>query len=326
MNTAVNWTYYVSTLEWRTIATDVFRVLAAGLSFLVRSSLFKLTLKVLSEAVALLYKAIQYVDAMPVSVEDALVEEEALQIRINDKPYTLTMRTPGDDSSLVAGLLYTEQVIRQRSEILDYSEQPCAVGGHSSTSSVTIPTELAEKLNLSDSELSERSLPSSSSCGMCGKTDDSGMKYPSIPLLHNHQLEIAWLEEMQHLVADQQALFHKTGGCHAAAAFSIDGRLLCVMEDIGRHNAVDKVIGRLLLDDQLADAALISVSGRVSYEIVAKLHTAGIPYLVSVSAPSTLAVQLCQQMGMTLISFCRGNKATVYSHNEAVVGAAESVG
>ncbi|MGI9455357.1 MAG: formate dehydrogenase accessory sulfurtransferase FdhD [Aeoliella sp.] len=269
----------------------------------------------------MLFKAVQYVDALPAPVEDALVEEEALQIGLNRLPYTMTMRTPGNDECLTAGLLFTEHVIGRESDILSYEERPCEPEGHNSYADVVIPESLARRQNLGN-----RTILSSSSCGLCGKTDVSGMNFPQQPLDHNLRLDVLWLETMQQLVSDRQALFQATGGCHAAAAFSIGGDLLTLMEDVGRHNAVDKVIGYLLINGLLDRADLISVSGRVSYEIVAKLHTARIPFLVSVSAPSTLAVELCDKMGMTLISFCRGNKTTVYSHDESVIGAARCAG
>ena len=263
------------------------------------------------------YRAVQYVDAIPSGVEDELVEEQALEISINGQPYTLTMRTPGDDRFLVAGLLFTERIIEHSEDLLHYDGRACQTDLHRSYGDVHLKTKLAERARLSG-----RSMLSSSSCGMCGKTDAGGMHFPQVAISHELKLDIAWLEEMQRQVSQEQALFRVTGGCHAAAAFTIGGRLLCVMEDIGRHNAVDKVIGYLLLNGLLDQANLIHVSGRVSYEIVAKLHAAKIPFLVSVSAPSTLAVDVCEKMGMTLISFCRGNRATVYTHNEAVVGAA----
>lgn len=267
------------------------------------------------------YRATQYVDGAPGDVEDALVEEQSLQIGINDRPFTLTMRTPGDDRCLVAGLLLTEKIISKRGDIVSFAERACKRASHLSYADVTLAEELAEH-----AELTKRSMISSASCGLCGKADEKGLNYPVEPLKHQLQLNIAQLALMQRVMARQQTLFQETGGCHAAAAFTIQGELLCVMEDIGRHNAVDKAIGYLLLSDRLQRADLISVSGRVSYEIVTKLHTAGIPFLASVSAPSSLAVDVCREMGITLLSFCRGNRATVYAHGHTVVGASQTVG
>lgn len=264
---------------------------------------------------AVSYRAVQYVDAVPSDVEDELAVEQLLQIGINGRPYSLTMRTPGDDRSLVAGLLFTERVIDGRDDLLLYDERVCTESPHRSFGDVHLRAELAER-----AWVAGRSTIAGSSCGLCGKTDSDALVLPDEPLAHEHKLDIGWLIEMQRVVAERQALFQSTGGVHAAAAFTGDGQLLCLMEDIGRHNAVDKVVGHLLLGDLLDQAALVSVSGRVSYEIVAKVYRAAVPFLVSVSAPSTLAVDVCDKMGLTLISFCRGNRATVYTHHEAVRG------
>ena len=261
------------------------------------------------------HRAVQYVDALPSEVEDELAVEQLLQVSINGKPYSLTMRTPGADRFLVAGLLLTEHIIGRKDDLLLYDERVCTDSAHRSFGDVHLPVELAER-----AASAGRSTVAAASCGMCGKTDSGALFVPAEPLSHDLSLDIAWLEEMQSIVADRQALFQSTGGVHAAAAFTIRGELLCLMEDIGRHNAVDKVIGYLLMNDLLDQAHLMSVSGRVSYEIVAKVHTAGLPFLVSVSAPSSMAVDLCDNMGITLISFCRGNRATVYTHNESVAG------
>ncbi len=228
------------------------------------------------------------------------------------------MRTPGDDKYLAVGLLYTEDILQQKSDLLRYRERPCLAEGHFSVAELEIPDRLARR-----QKISARTLLASSSCGLCGKTDASGMNYPQEPLEHNLRFDISRLGDLLRQMQNRQPLFQATGGCHAAAAFTTEGKLLSAMEDIGRHNAVDKVIGYLLTHDLLDDATLILVSGRVSYEIVTKLYVAGIPFLASVSAPSTLAVELCNAMGMTLLSFCRGNKATVYSHDASIVGAVE---
>jgi FdhD protein len=258
---------------------------------------------------------------VPSEVADELADEQMLQISINGRPYSLTMRTPGDDRFLVAGLLFSERIIDGSDDLLFYDERVCTESPHRSFGDVHLPEQLAQR-----AEAAGRSTLAGSSCGLCGKTDSDSLHTPSQPLAHDRKLDIGWLVEMQQVVAEQQQLFQSTGGCHAAAAFTTDGELLCAMEDIGRHNAVDKVVGYLLLNDLLPRADVMSVSGRVSYEIVSKVHAAGIPFLVSVSAPSSLAVDICNQVGITLVSFCRGNRATVYTHNEAVTGRSPVVG
>lgn len=222
------------------------------------------------------------------------------------------MRTPGDEEAHVRGILLTEDVysntqINPSFIILEKNE-------------LNIITKVNVEIDESELEQGisqQRNLLSVSSCGMCGKYE-MDLTLHGI-LQHNELLNALLIEKMFNEMASKQDAFSKSGGCHAAALYSIDGVLLDCKEDIGRHNAVDKVIGNLLLQHRLHEANVLLVSGRVSYEIVSKAHKAGIPFLCSVSAPSSMAVEYCRQCGITLLAFCRESKFTVYSNEDRVV-------
>jgi FdhD protein len=237
-------------------------------------------------------------------VTDALVLEHPLQIVINGEPLSITMQTPGDERDLVRGLLYSEDIFRDKSVDLQMAFEAGATGVIDRVS-LEIPNDI-----LGDGYLNSRQLLSVASCGICGRTEFEGRtgsleRTSSIPF----EKIPALFEEMK----SGQKLFEATGGCHGAAAFNSSGVLLALREDIGRHNAVDKVIGALIHQKQLKDAVILLVSGRVSYEIVSKCFMAGIPMLAAVSAPSTLAVDFAKELGVQLLAFCRDNRLTVYS-------------
>ena len=169
-----------------------------------------------------------------------------------------------------------------------------------------------QKLGLAYSN--SRSLLSVSSCGICGKTSLEEIKNRDNKLDDENKIDINLIHQLFKQMQTQQHDFQQSGGTHAAAAFCINGKMLCSMEDIGRHNAVDKVIGKLIFENQLKEAKIITVSGRISYEIVIKCFKAGIPFLAAVSAPSSLAVDYAKELGITLFAFCRGSRATCYSN------------
>jgi FdhD protein len=264
------------------------------------------------EMVNMKIEAVRYIAGEPQVAFETLTEEEALQIKINGKAYTITMRSPGQDMMLAAGLLFTERVIKNREDILHTSE-------HSGTDhSFVIDIGVKEEA-LAGKNLFNRSIASSASCGVCGKIELCELHTPEPPLVTFEKLDIDLIPRLLQQMQAEQSTFEKTGGSHAAAIFSIDGRLLTVQEDIGRHNAVDKVIGDLLLKNELDKAAILFISGRISYEIVAKCAQASIPFLLAVSAPSSLAVDFCLRKGITLIGFCRGNRATVYTNGKNIL-------
>jgi len=161
-----------------------------------------------------------------------------------------------------------------------------------------------------------RNVMSASSCGLCGKTSFDEV---SEAMIINHDiLDPTIIAQMFDQMSEKQKSFQQSGGTHAAGAFTLDGNMLSIREDIGRHNAVDKVIGDLIYNNLLGQVKCLTVSGRISFEIVSKAISAGIPYLASVSAPSTMAVDIAEQAGMTLMAFCRNNKLTVYSNTGRV--------
>jgi len=242
-------------------------------------------------------------------IVDSLTEEQALQIKINDTAFTISMRTPGEDVNLIRGLLHSEGIINDRKFIPDFSFEKQEKMQAQTIVNVVIPK---EKLGLSYSN--SRSLLSVSSCGICGKTSLEDIEGRDNKIGDKNKIDINLIHQLFQQMQTQQHDFQQSGGTHAAAAFCINGKMLCSMEDIGRHNAVDKVIGKLIFENQLKEAKIITVSGRISYEIVIKCFKAGIPFLAAVSAPSSLAVDYAKELGITLFAFCRGSRATCYSN------------
>ncbi len=246
-------------------------------------------------------------------ITDQIVIESPLQININGSPFTVIMQTPGNEIELCVGLLYNEDIINSYSEHLMF------------TNEVSDETKCISEINLEcdDTKLgpaynNSRTLLSVSSCGICGKKE-----LKDIEIIKSHQLEKATItskdiHSMYDVMRDQQTLFKETGGSHACGLFDLDHNMLSVMEDIGRHNAVDTAIGQLLMANTIAKAKIMLVSGRISYEIVSKAFSAKTPILVAVSAPSSLAIDYAKELGITLIGFCRNDRLTCYSHPEAI--------
>jgi FdhD protein len=257
--------------------------------------------------------AIRYSDGRLVDSDEDLTWEEALQVRINRKPYTVTMRTPGNDTVLAAGLLLTEGIITSPRDILSISETSAVSGTLTLSVDVEIRHEVAINKNIFN-----RSIASTASCGVCGKADICDLVVPGPLIATSKRLRTDLIPEMLAEMRSHQATFERSGGSHAASLLTVSGDLLSVQEDIGRHNAVDKVIGELFLKNALHEADVLLISGRVSYEIVAKCTQAKIPFLLAVSAPSSLAVEFCKKSGITLIGFCRDRRFTVYSHSENI--------
>jgi FdhD protein len=242
-------------------------------------------------------------------IVDALTVEEALQIDINGKAFTVSMRTPGDDVSLVRGLLHSEGIIND----VDYCPD-VVIKKENENGVVTIVNVDIPKKMLGEGYTTSRSLLSVSSCGICGKTELGDLAFIGKTIDDNKKIDISIIHQLFDKMKVRQHDFKRSGGTHAAAAFTIDGTLLCSLEDIGRHNAVDKVVGKLITDKRLKEAKIITVSGRISYEIVIKCFKAQIPFLAAVSAPSSLAVDFAKELGITLFAFCRDQRATCYSN------------
>lgn len=256
-------------------------------------------------------------DAQGRGTQDALSVEAPLEILINGSPFSVTMRSPGDELALVRGLLYTEGVLPTGAPY-PHATTECHRGPWPRTLDLTVPV---EELLL---EGHERRLVSASSCGLCGKTSLGSLE-DSVPHISESSVERPTttperILAMQEAMRSEQLAFDRSGGTHAAAAFDASGTMLALAEDIGRHNAVDKVIGQLLLEDRLQDAWAMTVSGRVSFEIVSKAARGQLSLLIAVSAPSSLSVELAQGSGMTLVGFCRQDRFNTYSHPERVHG------
>jgi len=240
---------------------------------------------------------------------DSLTIEEALQININKKPFTVSMRTPGDDINLVRGMLHSEGILKNPIFNPDVILKKENEDGIVTIIDLTIPEE-----ELGEGYSNSRTLLSVSSCGICGRTELGDLSFLGKTIDDTKKIEITLLNDLFEKMNSLQHNFRRSGGTHAAAAFTYEGDLLSAMEDIGRHNAVDKVIGELILTNNLNQASVLTVSGRVSYEIVIKCFKAGIPILAAVSAPSSLAVDYAKELGITLFAFCRDERATCYSN------------
>jgi len=247
-------------------------------------------------------------------VQDPLTVEEALQICINGKPFTLTMRTPGADEELIRGMLHCEAILS------DTGFHPEVVLRKENEYGIVTEVDLEiPEARLGSGYANSRSLLSVSSCGICGKTELGQQGFEGPALAATTRLAGAIFSEMFAQMNRRQHDFNQSGGTHAAAIFDAEGQLLVAREDIGRHNAVDKAVGRLLLDGRLSRACAMTVSGRISYEITVKAFKAGIPFLAAVSAPSSLAVDYAKELGITLLGFCREGRATCYSHPERIM-------
>ncbi len=258
--------------------------------------------------------------------EDVLAAEEPLEIRIGGKSFAVTMRTPGDDFDLVAGFLVSEGIIRSQSELV--SLRFCAGDTGGTQTFNVIEAQLRPDVVMPETM---RHVYTSSSCGICG-TDSIEAVRKTLhfdPSQDELQVPLDILAELPERLRGAQALFEKTGGVHAAGLFRVDGpspELLCLREDVGRHNAVDKVVGWALRQDLLPlTGTVLQVSGRASFELVQKAALAGIPALAAVSAPSSLAVDLAAETGVTLVGFSRGHSLNVYAGRDRVAPPRKSI-
>lgn len=259
------------------------------------------------------YEGKKFSDGGVSNIQDTLTVEEALQININQEPFTVTMRTPGNDLELIRGLLHSEGIIRNTSFNPDVLLKKESEEGVVTKVDLSIPKE-----ELGNGYTNSRNLLSVSSCGICGRKELEDLSFMGKVLDESNSISMGTIHGMFESMSKDQEAFQQSGGSHAAAAFDRDGKLLSIKEDIGRHNAVDKVVGDLILNGQLKNAHALTVSGRISYEIVVKTFKAKIPLLCAVSAPSSLAVDFAKELGITLMAFCRKNRATCYSNPHRV--------
>jgi FdhD protein len=241
---------------------------------------------------------------------DELTIEEPLEIRIGSKTLVTTMRTPGHDDELAAGFLVSEAIVRERQEVAKISVSRDNV----------VDVELAAGVKVNPNT-AQRFETISSSCGLCGKTSIDAIRqdFPQIKSA-DLRMQIETLLSLPEKLRKAQSDFARTGGIHGAGIFDLNGELKILREDVGRHNAVDKVIGRAFLDGLLPfDRHLLLVSGRASFEIVQKALAAGIPIVAAVSAPSSLAVEFARESNQTLIGFLRPPTFNIYTHIERVI-------
>jgi FdhD protein len=248
---------------------------------------------------------------------DAVVTEEPLQLMLGGEPLSVVMRTPGHDVELAIGLMFAEGILRSAADV-----RRVRISADSGESEPAIPLESPFiESNQVDVELAsaprrrpERSMLSSSACGVCGAVLIEDLRRDLSNLPPGPAVSAALLPGLVERLRGGQGVFESTGGLHAAGLFTARGDLVCLREDVGRHNAVDKVVGRMLLDGRVPAAdSLLVVSGRAGYEIVQKSIAAGIPVLAAVGAPSSLAVELAREFGQTLVGFLRGDRFNVYA-------------
>ena len=235
--------------------------------------------------------------------DDTIAVEEPLEIRIGDKPVSVTLRTPGDDFDLAAGFLFTESILRSADDAESYRHW-------GSPNVVRVALREGVKVDL---QRLQRHFYSTSSCGVCGKTSIEAVRVQTAPLAKKLALPPRVIASLPDVMRAEQKSFDATGAIHAAAIFDANGALLRVREDVGRHNAVDKVIGSFFREGVPLDEHVLVVSGRTSFEIVQKAVVARIPVLAAVGAPSTLAVELAREMGLTLLGFVRDGRFNAYA-------------
>jgi FdhD protein len=253
------------------------------------------------------------VTGSPKPHSDLLAREEPLEIRVRGRSIAVTMRTPGHDRELAAGFLFTEGLIRRLDEIVEIG--PCLQGDAPEN---TLNVFLAPAVEV-DFERLTRHVFATSSCGLCGKASIEAVHQHFPPVTSHLKVPLSMLAELPARMRAAQQTFAETGGLHAAAIFDCGGNLVVLREDVGRHNAVDKVLGFALLANRLPlDATVLLVSGRASFEIVQKALAARIPIVCAISAPSSLAVEFARESGQTLVGFLRGETLNVYSRPERI--------
>lgn len=245
---------------------------------------------------------------------DHVAVEEPMEVRVNGAPFAVIMRTPGADRDLAAGFLLAEDVVRGVEEIgtIEY----CADAdeeGRDNLLNVTVTGAAVERL---DTRLGERrQVMMTASCGLCGRRTIASLRARVATVGGHWRVPADVVASLPDRLRQTQAVFESTGGLHAAGLFDLDGTLRLSAEDVGRHNAVDKIVGRTLLEGwHPLDRHLLLVSGRTSFELVQKALLAGVPLIAAVSAPSSLAVDLAEEAGLTLCGFVRGPSFNIYSH------------
>ena len=252
------------------------------------------------------------------SERDQVAVEEPMEVRVNGASFAVIMRTPGADRDLAAGFLLAEDVIRNAGEIgaIEYC-QDVADEGRDNTINVTVTGEAVERLSARLGE--RRQVMMTASCGLCGRRTIESLQSRVSGVEGNWTIAADVIASLPERLRSSQAVFDSTGGLHAAGLFDRTGTLQLSAEDVGRHNAVDKIVGRTLLAGlHPLDTSVLLVSGRTSFELVQKALLAGIPLIAAVSAPSSLAIDLAKEAGITLCGFVRAPRFNIYSHPRRV--------
>jgi FdhD protein len=254
--------------------------------------------------------------------DDLIVVEEPLEIRLgygpdgdrNQLSLSVTMRTPGNDEELAIGFLYSEQIISSASDFL--SVKYCDDVGKQEQKENVMRVELAPEVQL-DPTLFKRNFYTTSSCGVCGKASIDQVRFQCEPILDQIRIKGAILNQLPNKLRETQLVFKHTGGLHASALFDLSGNLLFHREDVGRHNALDKLLGHLVVTQNgKAVEHILLLSGRISFELVQKAARANIPIIAAIGAPSSLAVDLADELGITLVGFLKEEKFNIYTHSK----------
>ena len=252
---------------------------------------------------------------------DRAATEEPLEIRIHDRPFAVIMRTPGADRELAAGFLLAERVLRSSDDlgtIAHCTDHDAA--GNAAENIVNVTLANGSTASLDQAMADRRQVTTNSSCGLCGRRTIESLAADAAPIAASWTVSTATIAALPAQLRARQVVFDDTGGLHAAGLFARDGALVDSAEDVGRHNAVDKIVGRMLMREALPlSESILCVSGRTAFEIVQKAVFAGIPVVAAVSAPSTLAISLAETLGVTLIGFVRGDGFNIYAHPERIV-------
>ena len=247
---------------------------------------------------------------------DVAATEEPLEVRVDGDPFAVIMRTPGADRELAAGFLFAERVLASASDIESIERDP------ESRNAIDVRIGAARAQALALRADHRRRVVTSSSCGLCGRVTIESLRVEAPAIVADWIIPAAVIAGLPDALRRAQAVFDETGGLHGAGLFDRSGNLEITAEDVGRHNAVDKLVGQMLLAGRLPlDHSILFVSGRTSYEIVQKAFLAGIPVVGAVSAPSSLAVELAGESGITLLGFVRGPAFNVYSHAHRLAAA-----
>jgi FdhD protein len=247
---------------------------------------------------------------------DWAAAEEPLEVRLHGRAFAVIMRTPGADRELAAGFLFAERVVTEADDLgtIEYCRDADSVSPN--IVNVTLANMSAERLE--QLLAGRREVIANSSCGLCGRLTIESLRSDVAPLAYGSRASSSIVSLPQRL-RSAQPVFDETGGIHAAGLFDADGALTASAEDVGRHNAVDKVVGRMLMQEALPlSSHTLFVSGRTSFEIVQKAWFAGVPIVASVSAPSSLAIELAREAGITLVGFVRDGSFNIYSHPERI--------